>query len=288
MVDLYRKSGLSVRCGLARFDLSRSTYYSRPTISRHERVLRARIKALALKHPAFGYRSLTRILRREGDRIGFKRVRRIYRALNLQHPAPKPRKTRRSPPAESFVPTPALHSNHIWAIDIIEDRSEREGKIRILSIEDIHDRYAFPLALGRHMTCTIIADHLQQLLMEHGVPKLIRRDNGPEFESHVFQALLRRFRIYDEPVPKGQPFHNGHVEAFHSLLRRECLDQEAFETVSEAMRKIETWRHFYNEERPHSKIQDKTPAERRSAAPGEGTLPRGQSVIPLDSTLAKH
>src|SRR3974377_1004966 len=91
----------------------------------------------------------------------------------------------------------------------------------------------------------LAARHLERLFLSHGAPRVLRRDQGPEFESRVFWKLLRTWRIKDEPVPKGQPFDNGHMESFHGSLREELLNAELFHSLGEAQTKVATWLNWY-------------------------------------------
>ena len=51
------------------------------------------------------------------------------------------------------------------------------------------------------------------------------------------------------------------VESFNGRLRQECLNEHWFLSLRDARSKIEAWRRFYNEERPHTALAWKTPAE---------------------------
>ena len=44
-------------------------------------------------------------------------------------------------------------------------------------------------------------------------------------------------------------------------LRDECLNPEWFDTPAETQVVVELWRRYYNEERPHSSLGYRTPAE---------------------------
>ena len=57
--------------------------------------------------------------------------------------------------------------------------------------------------------------------------------------------------VFIEP---GKPFRNGLCESFNGTLRAECLNQELFISVPAAQRKLDAYRHEYNEERPHSSL----------------------------------
>src|SRR3974377_1103706 len=96
----------------------------------------------------------------------------------------------------------------------------------------------------------LAARHLERLFLSHGAPRVLRRDQGPEFESRVVQKRLRTGRIKDEPGPKGQPFDNGHMESFHGSLRDELLNAELFHSLGEAQTKVATWLNWYNSKRP--------------------------------------
>ena len=62
-------------------------------------------------------------------------------------------------------------------------------------------------------------------------------------------------------IEPGKPVQNAHVESFHGRLREECLNASWFGNLFEARRKIGAWREEYNEERPHSSLGYRTPAE---------------------------
>ncbi|MGY6704564.1 integrase core domain-containing protein [Roseinatronobacter sp.] len=45
----------------------------------------------------------------------------------------------------------------------------------------------------------------------------------------------------------------------HLLPKTECLNAHRFLTLADAAKKLETWRGYYNEERPRSAIGNKAP-----------------------------
>lgn len=59
----------------------------------------------------------------------------------------------------------------------------------------------------------------------------------------------------------GKPTDNCHIETFNGSFRDECLNLHWFETLEEAKVIIEAWRRDYNESRPHSTLNDLSPAE---------------------------
>lgn len=57
----------------------------------------------------------------------------------------------------------------------------------------------------------------------------------------------------------GKPTDNAFAESFNASVRLECLGQHWFLDLDDARKKVEDWRRFYNEARPHSAIGDRTP-----------------------------
>ncbi len=51
------------------------------------------------------------------------------------------------------------------------------------------------------------------------------------------------------------------VERFNGRLRQECLNEHWFLSLADAPSKIEAWRTRYKEERPHSALAWRAPAE---------------------------
>src|SRR5439155_10941550 len=64
-----------------------------------------------------------------------------------------------------------------------------------------------------------------------------------------------------EFIQPGKPVQNAYVESFNGRFRDECLNANWFTSLSDARRKIETWRQDYNQQRPHSSLNYISPAE---------------------------
>ena len=93
-----------------------------------------RIHELAIRHGRYGYRRVTVLLRREGWKVNRKRVHRIWKSEGLGLQRRRPKRRRVGPVGE--IVNKAEYPNHVWSYDFVEDRSERGGKLRILSIID--------------------------------------------------------------------------------------------------------------------------------------------------------
>ncbi|MDO9071503.1 MAG: integrase core domain-containing protein, partial [Deltaproteobacteria bacterium] len=155
----------------------------------------------------------------------------------------------------------AVAFGQVWVVDFVEDKLVSGRKLRILNVLDIFSRYALGSLVEHSITGALAARHLEALFLRYGAPQVLRRDHGPEFESRVFKKGLMASRVKDEPVPKAQPYDNGHLESFNGSLRNELLDAELFYALGEARAKVESWLHWYNGERPHQSLGYQTPLE---------------------------
>jgi putative transposase len=89
----------------------------------------------------------------------------------------------------------------------------------------------------------------------------IKIDNGSELISKVMDKWAYERGIELDFSRPGNPTNNAMVESFNERLRQECLNKHWFMSLQDARHKIESWRGFYNEERPHSALDRRTPKE---------------------------
>ena len=89
----------------------------------------------------------------------------------------------------------------------------------------------------------------------------LRSDNGPEFVAHQVQTWLTVHHAETLYIDPGCSWQNGFGESFNGSLRDECLNMWAFASVPEARIQLERFRRQYNDERPHSRLGYRTPAE---------------------------
>ena len=61
-------------------------------------------------------------------------------------------------------------------------------------------------------------------------------------------------------IRPGKPVENAFIERFSGELRDECLNSHVFTSVVDAQEILDAWREDYNLVRPHSSLQDRTPA----------------------------
>ena len=73
--------------------------------------------------------------------------------------------------------------------------------------------------------------------------------------------LTKEAQIDTAFIDPGKPWQNGSNESFNGKLRDECLSMQWFKNRTDAKILIEEFRRQYNEVRPHSSLNQLTPAE---------------------------
>ena len=253
-----KDAGMKVKRIEELFSISHSTLYYEGNSSR-DGWLAERIREIAYENPAYGYRRIWAVLRREGIGVNLKRVYRIYRGLRLQRQRRRRgRKVRDTNVGEAPV---AKGPNDVWTMDFFFTKTDTGRKVKVLMIMDEYTRVMKPPIVDVSITSEDVVRHLDLIKVEHGRPKWIRCDNGSEFRAGVMGRYLKGERIKIHYIEKGKPFQNGYGESVIGKFRDECLVGYEYRDVEEAREKIEEWVRYYNEERPHSSLGYMTPKE---------------------------
>jgi transposase InsO family protein len=239
----------------------RSTQRRIPAGRDDEEQLTADIIELARRHGRLGYRKIAEMLRTQaGWVVNDKRVERIWRREGLKVPSKQPKRSRLWLSDGSCVRLRAERANHVWSYDFVEDRTHEGRKYRMLNIIDEFTHECLAIRIDRKLNSTAVIDVLSDLFILRGVPEYVRSDNGPEFIARAVQDWIKAVGAKTAYITPGSPWENGFIESFNARLRDELLDGEIFYSLKEARVVIESWRRYYNTERPHGSLGYKPPA----------------------------
>lgn len=257
MKDLM-ESGLSQRRSCAMIGMGRSfaRYQGR---RKEDPELLTRVRALALRHPRYGYRRIWAMLRRGGLKINLKKVLRLWRKAGLalkRRPARIRRQGNRVP-----GPLRATYPRHVVTYDFMFDETSEGRRLKILTVVDEFTRECLAIVVGYRMTARQVMWALAKAFSAGGWPEYLRSDNGPEFIAEALESWLKERGVTTHHIDPASPWQNAYGESFNDKLRTECLNLELFESAEEAQRILEVWRRHYNHERPHSSLGYRTPAE---------------------------
>jgi len=114
--------------------------------------------------------------------------------------------------------------------------------IRMLTIVDDCTRECPVIEVDTSLGGLRVRPVLDRIASERGLPEATVVDNGPEFRGRALAAWGEERRVRLEFIQPGKPVQNAYVESFNGRLRDERLNANWFTSLSDARRKIETWR----------------------------------------------
>ena len=179
----------------------------------------------------------------------------------------------RAPPTLGGLTTPE-RPNHVWATDhkgwvLLGDGTRCEP----LTISDNHTRFLIGLSSGVSKNVQETRAEFERAFADYGLPEVIRSDNGSPFAANGVTGLTTlsvwwaKLGIRHERTALGRPQQNGRHERFHLTLR-EAMDPPAADRAAQVAR-FETFRTYYNEERPHEALEQTPPARHYCRSPRE-------------------
>ena len=115
--------------------------------------------------------------------------------------------------------------------------------------------------VGQSLKGHDVQEALTAIARFRGNPEVLKTDNGSEFAGKVMDRWAYERNIEIDFSRPGKPTDNAMVESFNGRLRQECLNENWFLSLADAREKIEAWRMFYNQVRPHSALEWCTPSD---------------------------
>ncbi len=144
-------------------------------------------------------------------------------------------------------------------MDFVHDQLATGGKLRVLTVIDIFSRFSPALVPRFTFRGSDVVEVLERACKEVGFPATIRVDQGSEFVSRDLDVWAYQRGVTLDFSRPGKPTDNAFIEAFNGRFRAECLNAHWFLSLADAQEKVETWRRYYNEERPHGAIGNRSP-----------------------------
>lgn len=232
--------------------------------------IRERMREIAAERRRFGYRRIGLMLEREGITMNHKKLRRLYGEEGLAVKRRRGRK--RATGTREPIPEPAGPSAR-WSLDFLSDVFGDARRFRILAVIDDCTRECLALVADTSISGARVARELDRAIRLYGKPGTIVSDNGTELTSRAMLDWQNRTGVAWHYIAPGKPTQNALIESFNGRLRDEMLNEEIFETLADARRRLQLWRHDYNHVRPHSSLGGLTPAARRALELDEGSTP---------------
>jgi putative transposase len=256
MIPVYRQCDL---LGLARS----SYYYHSQRDDDYNLYLMNLIDEQFTKTPFYGVERMMAWLRRQGEGVNPKRIRRLMRLMGLEAIYPKPRL---SLPNQAHKRYPYILRNlvidypdQVWCADITYIRLLR-GFVYLTAIMDWYSRFVLAWEISNSLDTSFCLSALKQAL-ELSKPEIFNTDQGRQFTSKEFTSTLEEENIRISMDGRGRVFDNIFVERLWRSVKYEEVYLQQYQTVHDARNGLTNYFIFYNMERLHESLGYRTPYE---------------------------
>ncbi|WP_370671609.1 MULTISPECIES: IS3 family transposase, partial [Gammaproteobacteria] len=247
MIDREHKLSVVRQAKLLGFSRGSVYYLPRP-VSDGDLALMRRIDELHLDYPFAGSRMLQGLLRGEGLETGRRHVATLMKKMGIKAIYRRPNTSK---PAPGHIRKLAVtRPNQVWAMDLTYIPMAR-GFVYLCAVVDWFSRKVLSWRLSITMEAAFCIEAVEEALARHGRPEIFNTDQGSQFTSIDFTAVLKRSQIAISMDGKGAWRDNVFVERLWRSIKYEEVYLHAYKTVSEARAGIARYLNFYNTRRPH-------------------------------------
>jgi putative transposase len=253
---------VSRQCALA--GVARSWVYAAAgeALDELDRLLLGLIDAQYTRRPFYGSRRMVVYLKEQGHAVNRKHVQRLMRILGLAGMAPGPA-TSRPHPEHKIYPyllrgVAVVRPNQVWSTDITYIRLEH-GFAYLVAIIDWYARRVLAWRISNTLDAGFCVDCLEEALHTHGSPEVFNTDQGSQFTSQAFTGVLLREGIAISMDGRGRALDNIFVERLWRSVKYEDVYLKGYASMPELLLGLTEYFAFYNSERPHQGLGNRTP-----------------------------
>lgn len=237
--------------------VSRSSLYYEPKLPAKDQTLKTHIKAVLADNPSYGHKRIA-------IELGLNK-KRILRVMKLFGIKPYRRRIKPDKPDDHdkapsqyqnfikyFCP---IRPNVVWAVDFTY-MWFNGSFLYLATVIDVYTREIIGWHLSRsHDRFLVMAALTQALATTQTVPDYHHSDQGSEYESDAYQAILHQNTIQISMSRKSSPWENSFQESFYSQFKVDLGHINRFETLGELTEAINQQIHYYNTRRIHTSLK---------------------------------
>lgn len=261
MIDRNCKLPITRQCKLLQIPRS-AAYYTPVEVSEADLALMRLIDELHLQHPFAGSRMMRGLLKKDGHKVGRRHVRTLMRRMGIDALYRKPNTSRRRKGNQIFPyllrGLPIVRSNQVWVADITYIPMRR-GFAYLIVVLDWYSRRVLAWRLSNTLTTDFCLEGVEEAIARFGRPEIFNTDQGSQFTSAEFIALLKTNGIQVSMDGKGCWRDNVFVERLWRTVKYEQDYLHAYGSMDDARMHLKEYFAFYNGTRPHQTLDDRCP-----------------------------
>lgn len=257
VVRLNLESGHRITQILQVLAIPRSTYYEylkwKPSkLAQKRQQMKQQVLNCWLKYPMYGYPRITKYFKKTLNlSISRYLVYRLMRELGIQSRMSKKMKKPKSHTEIAQRPNlikKLTDKSSVLLTDITYIPVKKKW-VYLSSLYNPETRRVEAHKIGRNMTKELATSVIQPIILKALGTKIIHSDMGSQYTSDLFEQTLNCCKVKHSYSRKGCPGDNARIESFHSILKREYINFQSFQSIEEAIVGIDRYIHWYNNER---------------------------------------
>ena len=219
----------------------------------------------------YGYRRLTRALRKEGYLISGKTVRRLMAEVGIKCEVRM--KKYRSYKGDVGKIAPNLLERNFKAdvphkklvTDVTEIHLFGE-KIYLSPVLDLYNSELIYYTIYKHPVLDMVLDMIDGTVAVIGknTNAILHSDQGWQYQHKKYQNMLKSNNIIQSMSRKGNCLDNAVIENFFGLLKSELLYLQKFTSVNHFLQELKDYLRYYNEDRIKEKLNGMSPVKYRT------------------------
>lgn len=153
--------------------------------------------------------------------------------------------------------------NQLWLSDITEHQTG-EGRLYLCAVKDVFSNRIIGYSIDSRMKSRLAVTAVNNAVARRGDVSgcVIHTDRGSQFRSRRFVHALNRHRMVGSMGRVGAAGDNAAMESFFSLLQRNVLDRQRWDTREQLRIAIVTWiERTYHRRRRQARLGRLTPIE---------------------------
>lgn len=253
---------LSVREQCRLLGLHRSSVYYDPAPESAENLWLMRLMDEEhLRRPHRGSRQMVDFFSDQGLTVNRKRIQRLMRKMGLEGMSPRRRTTLQRQGHRVY---PYLlrgleinRPDQVWCSDITYVPL-RCGFLYLVAVMDWYSRYVLSWRLSNSLDVDFCLAALEDALA-FGTPEIFNTDQGCQFTSREFTAVLHSQDIAISMDGKGRAIDNVMIERLWRTVKYEEVYLKEYTTGTDCHQGLDSYFDFYDHERRHQSLNRQTP-----------------------------